>query len=134
MDPTDLQRLAALVAALRKSGRPIPISALEVLLLVASGVDNTVEILQQMTARGATFNKASLSRCLSLLRGRSRYEQGRWVESPFNPLVLVDRHPHQRGNRLQLSEAGRSLLTDSLQYKGTTLLGSSRCSGEAITP
>lgn len=130
MNPDELRRLAGLAGAFRCAGRPIPIGALEVLLLVGAGVDCATDLVQEMSGHGAPIEKAQVSRLLSLLRGRARYDQGHWRESPLAALVLVRPHPHRRGQQVVLSENGRDLLANHLQNKRITLLGGGCCTSD----
>lgn len=129
-----LQRLAGLAGALRHPGRPIPIGALEALLLVAAGVDSATDLVVAMSRHGAPIEKAQVSRLLSLLRGRARYHLGDWVESPMAPLVLTRPHPHRRGQQLLLSETGRNLIHNHLENMRTTVLVVDGCTSEEKTP
>lgn len=124
--------LAAMLRRLRSSGRPIPIGAVEALLLIGAGVDSVPDLAAAMGHDGAPMPPASVSRLISMLRGRARYDMGRWVESPYNALVVVRSHPHRKGFQLMLSEAGAELLNDMLASTGppytcTSLLAPLRC-------
>lgn len=121
--------MASLLARLRTSGRTIPIGAAEALLWVASGVDSVPELAAAMGTGGAPLPPATVSRLVSLLRGRARFSQGRWIESPMGALLAVRPHPHRRGLQLQITEAGGRLLNMDQpgQNKRTTILGGSLC-------
>jgi hypothetical protein len=102
--------LAGFLGALRQRNRAVPMPAAEALLLIASGIDNIPDLQQAMhDGEGRPLPPATVNRLISLLRGRARYQQGQWVESPFT-LLEVRRHPHRRGLQLQLSEAGIQLM------------------------
>ncbi|QTP86375.1 hypothetical protein SSRP02_p019 [Synechococcus phage S-SRP02] len=95
---------------MRVTNRAVPINAAEALLLIASGIDNVPELQQAMRdANGNALPAATISRLISLLRGRARYNQGRWLESPYS-LLEVRPHPHRKGLQLQLSAAGKRLI------------------------
>lgn len=123
MNP-DLFALAALLRCLRRTGRTIPIGAAEALLLIGAGVDSVPELQTAMGDGTTPLAAATVSRLLSLLRGRARYDRGEWRESPYGALVQVRPHPHRRGLQLLLSSEAHSLLHE---YKSTTLLGVNAC-------
>lgn len=107
---SDPSALAGFLGALRVTNRAVPINAAEALLLIASGIDNVPELQQAMRdANGNALPAATISRLISLLRGRARYNQGRWLESPYS-LLEVRPHPHRKGLQLQLSAAGKRLI------------------------
>jgi len=116
--------VAGLLSNLRQEGRPIPVSAAEVLLLIASGVDNVKDLQQAMpTASGEPCAASLVARMAALLRGRARYVDGVWIESPF-ALIKMRRHPHQRGQQFFLSKEGKALVraafgSDALQKSGS---------------
>jgi hypothetical protein len=116
--------LAGFLGALRQKNRAVPINAAEALLLIASGIDNIPDLQQAMRDQeGNALPPATISRLISLLRGRARYDQGRWLESPYS-LLDVRPHPHRRGLQLQLSAAGKRLIRSHFgAYTRTTLLG-----------
>lgn len=106
----DALALAKFLGALRLKNRAVPVNAAEALLLIASGIDNIPDLQKAMQdLHGNALPAATMSRLVSLLRGRARYQQGSWVESPYS-LVEVRPHPHKRGMQLQLSAAGRQLI------------------------
>lgn len=114
------QTMAGFLGWFQRPGRNVPIQAAEALLWIASGVDTLGELRQRMNAPPRT-----VERTLSLLRGRARYREGRWIESPYG-LVTVSRHPDRRGNRIALSPEGRQLVqmyfgTDALPSNAATL-------------
>jgi hypothetical protein len=115
--------LAGFLGALRQKNRAVPINAAEALLLIASGIDNIPDLQQAMRDQeGNALPPATISRLISLLRGRARYDQGRWLESPYS-LLDVRPHPHRRGLQLQLSDAGRRLMRSYFgAYTCTSLL------------
>ena len=116
--------LAGFLGALRQKNRAVPINAAEALLLIASGIDNIPDLQQAMRdPEGKALPPATISRLISLLRGRARYERGKWLESPYS-LLDVRPHPHRRGLQLQLSTAGEQLIHSYFGgYARTTLLG-----------
>lgn len=102
--------LAGFLGALRQKNRAVPINAAEALLLIASGVDNIPDLQRAMRdPDGNVAPPATVSRLVSLLRGRARYREGSWIESPYS-LLDVRPHPHRRGLQLQLSAAGKHLI------------------------
>lgn len=102
--------VARFLGALRLKNRAVPINAAEALLLIASGVDNIPDLQRAMQdPHGKLLPAATISRLVSLLRGRACYRQGSWVESPYG-LLEVRPHPHRRGMQLQLSDAGKQLM------------------------
>ena len=104
------EALANFLGALRVTNRAVPINAAEALLLIASGIDNVPDLQQAMRdANGNALPASTISRLISLLRGRARYNQGRWLESPYS-LLEVRPHPHRKGLQLLLSEAGKRLI------------------------
>ena len=101
---------AGFLGALRQKGRAIPISAAEALLLIAAGIDHVADLHAAMRdTEGNALPAATMSRLVSLLRGRARYDQGTWIESPYG-LIEVRPHPHRRGLQLRLSAAGLQLI------------------------
>lgn len=125
--------VARFLGALRQKNRAVPLNAAEALLLVASGVDNIPDLQRAMQdPDGKLLPAATISRLVSLLRGRACYRQGSWVESPY-VLLEARPHPHRRGLQLQLSAAGEQLIR---LYFGknncTSLLGVDRstCEGK----
>ena len=102
--------VARFLGALRQKNRAVPMNAAEALLLVASGVDNIPDLQRAMQdPHGKLLPAATISRLVSLLRGRACYRQGSWVESPYG-LIEVRPHPHRRGMQLQLSAEGTQLI------------------------
>jgi hypothetical protein len=102
--------VARFLGALRQKNRAVPMNAAEALLLVAAGVDNIPDLQRAMQdPHGKVLPAATISRLVSLLRGRACYRQGTWVESPYG-LLEVRPHPHRRGLQLQLSAAGAQLI------------------------
>lgn len=102
--------LARFLGALRLKNRAVPINAAEALLFIASGIDNIPDLQRAMQDfHGNPLPAATMSRLVSLLRGRARYHQGAWVESPYG-LIEVRPHPHRRGMQLRLSAEGEQLI------------------------
>lgn len=110
---------ANLLGSLRKKGKIVPIEAAEALLLIAAGIDNMTSLRQAMPDQdGTPLAVSSASRLISQLRGRARYSQGKWIESPHDvALVTVKQHPHTKGMQLQLTPEGKELIE---QYLPTT--------------
>jgi hypothetical protein len=100
---------AQMLGALRTSGRAMPLSAAEALLWIASGVDSVPELAEVMGPGDDALPAATVSRLVSLLRGRARYSQGKWIESPHR-LIEVRPHPHRRGMQLLLTREALDLL------------------------
>lgn len=118
----DALAVAGFLGALRQKNRAVPMSAAEALLLIASGIDNIPDLQVAMRDQeGNALPPATISRLISLLRGRARYDQGRWLESPYS-LLDVRPHPHRRGLQLQLSDAGRQLMRSYFGAYGCTNL------------
>ena len=78
--------------------------ALEGFLLIAQGVDSASELRSRLDCTPSQAN-----RIVNCLKGRGRYRDGRWLDSPFC-LVEGRQHPHQRGQQLVLSSTGKQLL------------------------
>lgn len=133
---SDLTELAALLARLRCSGRAIPIGAAEALLWVAAGVDSVPELAAAMGNDGAPLPPATVSRLVSLLRGRARYDRGQWIESPTGALIACRRHPHRRGLQMLLTEEGARVLSPHPkdQNKCSSLLGLPLCAPTDESP
>lgn len=101
MDPMTAARF---LAAFRMTGRAVPVTAIEAFLRIAAGVDSVPELQAQMG-----LDPGGASRVVSFLRGRARYNRGRWVEGGAS-LVLVRKHPHRGGHQLMVSADGIALL------------------------
>lgn len=125
----DLLTVAALLQRLRGTGRIIPVGAVEALLRIGAGVDSVTELAAAMGTDDTPLPPASISRLVSLLRGRARYDKGEWRESPYGALIEVRKHPHRKGLQLLLSAEGMELLSLYLgqECACTTLLGVDRC-------
>lgn len=116
---------AAFLSHLRVDGRAVPVNAAEVLLLIASGVDNIPDLQRAMpTAQNLPLPEPTARRLVALLRGRARYEGGAWIESPFS-LVSARSHPHKRGQQLLLTPQGEALISTFFGDGLTTDLTSS---------
>lgn len=87
------------------------LSTVEVFLRIAAGAETGVEILQAGAAAGCPMASGTMRRALALLRGRSQYRGGTWLDSPFEPLVASRRHPHNPGQQQFLTESGKELAT-----------------------
>jgi hypothetical protein len=120
---TTPRSIASLLSNLRQEGRVIPVSAAEVLLLIASGIDNVKDLQQAMpTPSGEPCAASLVARMAALLRGRARYVDGIWIESPF-ALIKMRRHPHKQGQQFFLSKEGKALISaafgsEALQRSG----------------
>jgi hypothetical protein len=112
------QDVAAMIAGIRAVRPAISAGSIEVLLLVASGIDSSADLQSAMRS-----NRQYVNRCLSLLTGRGRVGQ-RALRSDLS-LVQRRRHPHRRGFALELTQNGADLVAatfgDSLQQ------GKSQC-------
>jgi DNA-binding MarR family transcriptional regulator len=86
-----------------------PLVAAEALLWIASGVDHPAELAQVMGT-----DRSTVSRTVSLLRGRARFRNGKAVESPYG-LVDLRKHPHRRGYQLALSDNGKELIASTFE-------------------
>ena len=104
------------LGSLRKKGKIVPIEAAEALLLIAAGIDTMGALRQAMPdSDGNPLAASSASRLISQLRGRARYSQGKWIESPHDAgLVTVRSHPHTKGMQLKLTPEGRELINQFL--------------------
>jgi hypothetical protein len=126
--------VARFLGALRQKNRAVPLNAAEALLLVASGVDNIPDLQRAMQdPHGKLLPASTISRLVSLLRGRACYRQGSWVESPYE-LLEVRPHPHRQGLQLQLSAAGKQLIDGCFgAHRCNSLLvdQQSACDGES---
>ena len=78
--------------------------ALEGFLLIAQGVDSDSELRSRLECTPSQAN-----RIVNCLKGRGRYRDGKWIDSPFC-LIEGRQHPHQRGQQLVLSSSGKQLL------------------------
>lgn len=78
--------------------------ALEGFLLIAQGVDSASELRSKLDCTPSQAN-----RIVNCLKGRGRYRDGKWLDSPFC-LIEGRQHPHQRGQQLVLSSTGAELL------------------------
>tara|TARA_R100001082_G_scaffold82161_1_gene49005 strand:+ start:323 stop:760 length:438 start_codon:yes stop_codon:yes gene_type:complete len=114
--------VASFLSEFRQRNRAVPVHAIEALLLIASGIDNMNDLRKAMSdEEGEALPVGSMSRLVSLLRGRARWNKGKWIESPFEALIEVRSHPHQRGMQLLLSEMGETLVFEHLNVKKNTL-------------
>lgn len=102
--------VARFLGALRQKNRVVPLETAETLLLIAAGIDNIPDLQRAMCdSDGNVLPAATISRLIALLRGKARYHQGNWVESPYS-LLDVRPHPHRRGHQLRLSDVGQQLI------------------------
>lgn len=107
------EAVAALLGGLRRASKRsavdsgIPLAAVEALLHIAQGVDTVTDLQRVM---GMSTGQAS--RTLSLLRGRGRLENGRWIESTIG-LVSVTNHPHRSGYQLRLTDDALQLISST---------------------
>lgn len=113
--PTDI---AALLKGLRgvfrehqkATGRHVghpPLVAAEALLWIAGGVDHGTDLADAMGMDRSTAN-----RTIALLRGRTRWREGRSMPSPFG-LIKLRKHPHRRGFQLSLTSDGKRLIAST---------------------
>jgi len=110
----DKLAVACFLSELRRKGRLVPLPVAEVLLLVASGVDNTSDLRLAMgSGDRKKLPQQSLYRYITSMTGRSKFVNGRWEQPAFNPPLLERRkHPHRPGELLSLSEKGKQLIND----------------------
>ena len=131
MNPADVARF---LGSLRQKNRVVPIETAEALLLIAAGIDNIPDLQRAMCdTEGNALPAATISRLIASLRGKARYHQGTWVESPYS-LLDVRPHPHRRGLQLRLSAVGRRLISSFFgEYVCSTSLvvSPSTCDEEA---
>lgn len=130
--PTDV---AALLKGIRcvfrdhmkASGRHVghpPMVAVEALLWIAGGIDHGSDLAAAMGMDPSTAN-----RTIALLRGRTRWREGRAMPSPFG-LVELRRHPHRRGFQLSLTSEGVELIRSTFNAQardGCTTAGENQC-------
>lgn len=90
----------------RQVGHP-PLVAAEALLWIAGGIDHGSDLAEAMGTDRSTAN-----RTVALLRGRTRWREGRSMPSPFG-LVELRKHPHRRGFQLSLTTAGEDLMAST---------------------
>ena len=109
---------AGLLSEFRKKGRVIPLQAVEVFLLVASGVDTVKELgIAMADDDGNPLHVSSVHRAVSFLRGRDVYRKGKFIKSPFDGYLQVREHPHTRAFQIVLTAEGKSLVKSYLSYK-----------------
>jgi DNA-binding MarR family transcriptional regulator len=90
----------------RHVGHP-PLVAAEALLWIAGGIDHGSDLADAMGMDRSTAN-----RTIALLRGRTRWREGRSMPSPFG-LVELRKHPHRRGYQLSLTQDGENLIAST---------------------
>jgi DNA-binding MarR family transcriptional regulator len=90
----------------RHVGHP-PLVAAEALLWIAGGIDHGSDLAEAMGMDRSTAN-----RTIALLRGRTRWREGRSMSSPFG-LIELRKHPHRRGYQLALTSDGRDLIAST---------------------
>ena len=116
--PTDV---AALLKGLRgvfrdhmkSSGRHVGhphLVAAEALLWIAGGIDHGSDLAEAMGMDPSTAN-----RTIALLRGRTRWREGRSMPSPYS-LIELRKHPHRRGFQLSLTSDGQQLIDSTFAY------------------
>lgn len=99
------EALARWIGAIRTAQPSLSLTAVEALLWVAAGIDNGRELAEQMDV-----DRATITRTLGALRGRSAWAQGRWRESPLQ-LLQTRPHPHISGALCHsLSPNGQELI------------------------
>lgn len=117
---TEPNDVAALLKGLRcvfrehmkASGRHVghpPLVAAEALLWIAGGIDHGSDLAEAMGMDHSTAN-----RTIALLRGRTRWREGRSMPSPFG-LVELRKHPHRRGFQLSLTDEGKQLISSTFE-------------------
>ena len=112
---------AGLLSEFRKKGRVIPLQAVEVFLLVASGVDTVKELgIAMADDDGNPLHVSSVHRAVSFLRGRDVYRNGKFHKSPFDGYLQVREHPHTRAFQIALSPEGQLLVDSYLSHKSKT--------------
>jgi hypothetical protein len=92
----------------RHVGHP-PLVAAEALLWIAGGIDHGSDLAEAMGMDHSTAN-----RTIALLRGRTRWREGRSMPSPFG-LVELRKHPHRRGFQLSLTAEGKQLISSTFE-------------------
>lgn len=104
----------------RHVGHP-PLVAAEALLWIAGGIDHGSDLAEAMGMDHSTAN-----RTIALLRGRTRWREGRSMPSPFG-LVELRKHPHRRGFQLSLTKEGKQLVDSTFAsrtgYPYTAVVG-----------
>jgi hypothetical protein len=80
------------IMAIRVAAPTLSLTALEVLLRVAAGIDNRKELESAIPG----VDRATVTRSLQILRGKARWVRGRWAESPVE-LLQTRPHPHIPG-------------------------------------
>tara|TARA_R100001463_G_C3404907_1_gene208428 strand:+ start:165 stop:545 length:381 start_codon:yes stop_codon:yes gene_type:complete len=109
---------AGLLSEFRKKGRMIPLQAVEVFLLVASGIDTAKELGEAMADNdGQPLHVSSVHRAISFLRGRDRYSNGKFIKSPYDGYLQVREHPHTRAFQITLSPEGQLLVDNYLIHR-----------------
>ena len=109
-DTQTIERVAAMLQGLRRASKRcskdtgIPVVAVETLLHIADGADSIAEI-----RRRTGLHHNSVYRLITMLRGRGRLADGKWIESVIG-LVTVTRHPHRRGYRISLTPDAQELI------------------------
>jgi len=122
MTATSPNDVAALLKGLRcvfrehmkASGRHVghpPLVAAEALLWIAGGIDHGSDLAEAMGMDHSTAN-----RTIALLRGRTRWREGRSMPSPFG-LIELRKHPHRRGFQLSLTAEGEELISSTFELR-----------------
>lgn len=99
-------QVAALIGGIRTAQPGIRASAIEALLLIASGVDSAAELQRRMQ-----IDPSSAGRIVSQLTGRGTL--GRSSHRSNLRLVQRRRHPHRRGMQLALTAEARTLISST---------------------
>lgn len=97
---------------MKTSGRHVghpPLVAAEALLWIAGGIDHGSDLAEAMGMDPSTAN-----RTIALLRGRTRWREGKAMPSPFG-LVELRKHPHRRGFQLFLTPDGERLIASTFE-------------------
>lgn len=89
----------------------LSVAVLQALAHIANGCDHSADLAQLMGEEGKPLPSSTVSRIVTTLMGESRWRGGRWVHSPVEPLVKASKHPHRKGMRLTLTQAGHQLFT-----------------------
>lgn len=129
-------------SAIEGRGRgQFPAAGLEALLWIAAGVDNQEQLRVAMGRPGQPMPSATISRIVSMLRGRDRWTGDHWVKAPFAALVETRKHPDRRGLKLELTELAAELIAQPSVVETSCLTGAEhdpfgfdRAEGKGCTP
>ncbi|NDC35576.1 MAG: hypothetical protein EBZ51_09420 [Synechococcaceae bacterium WB9_2_112] len=105
-----LMQVATLLRTVRTaaeaSGYPCGIPTVEILLLIAAGVDTHRGLIE---ATDKAQDARGVKRIALYLEGRTEQHANRARASPFR-LIERRKHPHRAGHQFRLSEEGLTLL------------------------